>query len=75
MASGNKTSNFQKGTVYCRSGLDVRNRGTRKGRTQEEKIHAPGPERLVNFWWKRARCHEAIMRAFKSHFPRKSKIA
>ena len=31
-------SNFQKGTVLYRSGLDARNRGTRKGRSQEEKL-------------------------------------
>ena len=33
---------------------------------KKRNFSAPGPERLVNFWWKRARCHEAIMRAFKA---------
>ena len=33
---------------------------------KKRNFSAPGPERLVNFWWKRARCHEAIMQAFKA---------
>ena len=33
---------------------------------KKRNFSAPGPERLVNFWWKRARYHEAIMRAFKA---------
>ena len=33
---------------------------------KKRNFSAPGPERLVNFWWKQARCHEAIMRAFKA---------